>query len=260
VASPDTPVAAAAAPRRRTWVVVVAFAAVLAVLSPAVWLLSRPEPDAGVPLAVALAPTQAPSSPATAGPDDEPSRSATDDGADGTEGTGPRTLGDVTVRDASLDALSSERDPAPTRFQVPDLGIDAAVDAVGVEDDGSMVIPAEIARVGWYRFGPAPGAARGNAVVAGHVDAAGEGPGALFDLRGVEVGARITMTDESGEEHTYEVVSRETVTKDVLPIEQIFDRTGEHRLVVITCGGPFQPELRSYRDNVVVTAVPVAGA
>jgi sortase (surface protein transpeptidase) len=239
VASPDTPVAAAAAPRRRTWVVVVAFAAVLAVLSPAVWLLSRPEPDAGVPLAVALAPTQAPSSPATAGPDDEPSRSATD---------------------ASLDALSSERDPAPTRFQVPDLGIDAAVDAVGVEDDGSMVIPAEIARVGWYRFGPAPGAARGNAVVAGHVDAAGEGPGALFDLRGVEVGARITVTDESGEEHTYEVVSRETVTKDVLPIEQIFDRTGEHRLVVITCGGPFQPELRSYRDNVVVTAVPVAGA
>lgn len=253
----DTPLAPAAAPRRRTWVVVVAVAAVLAVLSPAVWLLSRPEPDAGVPLAEALAPTQTPPSQAAAVPTDEPS---TGSGTDDSDGAGPRTLGDVTVRDASLDALARETDPAPARFQVPDLGIDAAVDAVGVEDDGSMVIPAEIARVGWYRFGPAPGAERGNAVVAGHVDAAGEGPGALFDLRGVEVGARITVTDESGTEHTYEVVSRETVTKDVLPIEQIFDRTGEHRLVVITCGGPFQPELRSYRDNVVVTALPVAGA
>ena len=28
------------------------------------------------------------------------------------------------------------------------------------------------------------------------------------------------------------------------------------RLVVLTCGGPFLPEYRSYRDNVVVVAEP----
>lgn len=247
-----TDVARPEARRGRTWLVLVAVAAVLAVLSPAVWLLTRPAPDAGVPLAEALSPSQGASvSPEDAAPADQPSTAA---------GSVPRAFGDVTVRDASIEALQREPDPAPAQLDVPALGIRAAVDAVGVEPDGSMVIPAEIARVGWYRFGPAPGAERGNAVLAGHVDAEGEGPGALFELRGVEVGARISVTDVAGAVHEYEVVSRETVTKEVLPVEQIFDRTGEHRLVVITCGGPFLPDLRTYRDNVVVTAVPVAGA
>jgi hypothetical protein len=30
--------------------------------------------------------------------------------------------------------------------------------------------------------------------------------------------------------------------------------------VLITCGGAFNPELRRYADNIVVTAVPVAGS
>ncbi len=123
-----------------------------------------------------------------------------------------------------------------------------------------MVIPAEIDRVGWYRFGSAPGAEQGHAVLAGHVDAAGKGPGVLFDLRGVEIGTVVTVVDEAGAEHRYEVVGRETIVKDVLPVDDIFARDGEHRLIVVTCGGPFIPELSSYRDNVVVTAVPVDAA
>ena len=79
----------------------------------------------------------------------------------------------------------------------------------------------------------------------------------LFRLRGVEVGTRLSLVDETGAEHVYEVIGRESITKAVLPVDQIFAREGEHRLVVITCGGEFLPELRSYSDNVVVTAVPV---
>ncbi|WP_324275346.1 class F sortase [Blastococcus brunescens] len=43
------------------------------------------------------------------------------------------------------------------RLAVPALGVDTLVDPVGVEPDGQMTIPAEVDRVGWYRFGPAPG-------------------------------------------------------------------------------------------------------
>lgn len=32
---------------------------------------------------------------------------------------------------------------------------------------------------------------------------------------------------------------------------------GSPRLTLITCGGPFDAEARHYRDNIVVTAVPV---
>ncbi len=235
----------------------VAAVALAAVLAPVAWLVTRPEPDAGLPLEQALAagPTAvATDAPTT--PDVPPSAAA--DTPRSAAPTSP--FGVVGVRDASLDALPTTTGRAPARLLVDGLGIDAAVDAVGVEDDGSMVVPAEIDRVGWYRFGPTAGADRGNVVLAGHVDAAGEGPGALFDLRGVEVGSVLTVVDEAGDEHDYEVVGRETIVKDVLPVDDIFARDGEHRLVVVTCGGPFIPELSSYRDNVVVTAVPVDAA
>lgn len=245
---------------RRLWRYLVVAACVAAVLAPVGWLVGRPAQDAGLPIAEALSSGDDDTATAEAVPQDPRPSVAQPSAAAESVPSAPSPFGDVTARDASVDAGTIEQDPAPTRFQVAALGIDAAVDAVGVEDDGSMVIPAEIDRVGWYRFGPAAGVDRGNVVLAGHVDAAGEGPGALFELRGVEVGALITVTDAAGAAHEYEVVGRETVTKDVLPVDQIFDREGEHRLVVITCGGPFQPELRSYRDNVVVTAVPVGQA
>ena len=38
-------------------------------------------------------------------------------------------------------------------------------------------------------------------------------------------------------------------------MDQIFARQGDERLVVITCGGPFDRRT-GYRDNVVVVAEP----
>ncbi len=248
----------ATASRRRWPTVLLAALAVVAVLAPVAWLLDRPSSSAGVPLSQALAaspePSPAPSTDlAPTGPAEVSSEPAAPPASASTAAQVP---GEVATRDASLGALPA-RGPAPARLQVPSLGIDAAVDAVGVQEDGAMVVPAEVDRVGWYRFGPEPGAAEGNAVLAGHVDTIAQGAGALFELREVGVGAEITVTDAAGAVHAYEVVSRERITKTDLPVEQIFARTGEPRLVVITCGGDYLPGSRRYADNVVVTAVPV---
>lgn len=256
----DETVPAAPARRGARWTWAVAAVAVVAVLLPVGWLLSRPAPDAGLTLAEALAAPSAP--PATAGP----SASALPTPAEPTGGPSAAAavepspaFGDVTVRDASLDALPAPG-PAPSRLVVPSLGVDVVVDAVGVQDDGSMVIPGRVDRVGWYRYGPVAGAGRGNTVIAGHVDARGQAQmGVMYPVGNAEIGTRVTVVDEAGTPHEYEVVGRETITKTVLPVDEIFARDGEHRLLLITCGGPFQPELRSYRDNVVVTAVPVSG-
>jgi hypothetical protein len=43
--------------------------------------------------------------------------------------------------------------------------------------------------------------------------------------------------------------------KEKLPTD-IYSRRGRPRLVLVTCGGPFDEATRHYRDNVVVTAVP----
>jgi sortase (surface protein transpeptidase) len=116
-----------------------------------------------------------------------------------------------------------------------------------------MAIPEDVDRVGWYRFGPAPGA-DGSAVLAGHVDDREQGLGALAPLRQAAVGTEVLVTDAEGTTTRWRVVSRELITKQVLPLDRLFARTGPPRLTLITCGGPFLPEYSSYRDNVVVVA------
>ena len=65
------------------------------------------------------------------------------------------------------------------------------------------------------------------------------------------------VTDATGRRRRWRVVSRELISKQVLPLDRLFARDGPPRLTLITCGGPFLPEFRSYRDNVVVVAEPV---
>jgi hypothetical protein len=44
--------------------------------------------------------------------------------------------------------------------------------------------------------------------------------------------------------------------KEALP-SSIYTRTGAPKLVLVTCGGPFDSRSGHYRDNIVVTAAPV---
>ena len=46
-----------------------------------------------------------------------------------------------------------------------------------------------------------------------------------------------------------------TMSKAALPTN-IYTRTGSPKLVLVTCGGPFDAKIGHYRDNIVVTAVP----
>ena len=52
----------------------------------------------------------------------------------------------------------------------------------------------------------------------------------------------------------YRVTSVQRMPKSQLPTN-IYSRAGGHRLVLVTCGGPFVQSEGAYRDNVVVTAV-----
>ncbi|WP_299959817.1 sortase domain-bontaining protein [uncultured Modestobacter sp.] len=210
----------------------VAVGLALAVGVPVGWELTRPPATAGAPVAQVL-PTDppAPSSPGTAAP-------------------APA----VDTRAAAPTAVPQA--PAPTRVAVPAWGVDAPLDPMGVSPDGQMALPEDVDRVGWYRFGPVPGEA-GSAVLAGHVDDREQGLGALAPLRDAAVGDEVLVADEAGTTSRWQVTSRELITKQELPLDRLFAREGEPRLVLMTCGGPFLPEYRSYRDNVVVVAEPV---
>jgi sortase (surface protein transpeptidase) len=137
------------------------------------------------------------------------------------------------------------------------LGIDAPVAAYGIDVRGGVLdAPTDVRRTGWWRDGAAPGAGAGAALIAGHVDSARQGPGAFFRLRQARPGTIVRVRTQGGRTFAYRVTSVRTMPKGQLPAS-IYSLRGRHRLVLVTCGGPFSTAAGHYRDNIVVTAVPI---
>jgi hypothetical protein len=140
--------------------------------------------------------------------------------------------------------------PHPTGLRVPVLGVDAEVIDLGLEDDGSLEVPADTAVTGWWTGGAAPGE-RGPAVIAAHVDSY-EGPGVFFDLHRLQPGELVSVDREDGTTVDFVVERVESHPKAAFPTAQVYGPTDAPELRLITCGGDFDRGERSYRDNIIV--------
>jgi hypothetical protein len=140
---------------------------------------------------------------------------------------------------------------------VADLGLTADVVPVLVTGSGALALPEDPRVLGWWAGGPRPGAAQGAVVLAGHVDAVGFGAGPLAALLRAPLGTRVEVVDGDGSARAYVLAERRVTPKDALPAD-VFDAGGPPRLVVVTCGGPFDRATGHYRDNVVLVATPSA--
>src|SRR6185437_12791823 len=47
----------------------------------------------------------------------------------------------------------------PVRVRIPRIGVDAPIETVGLEANGTMGTPQSFSDVGWYGYGPTPGQA-----------------------------------------------------------------------------------------------------
>jgi hypothetical protein len=165
------------------------------------------------------------------------------------------SLPDVPVVDAAPRAPARSKAAQPIRLRIAEVDIDVEVRPTGVADDGSMELPGTVRRAGWYRFGATPRERSGTTVIAAHVDTRSEGLGPFSRLSAARRGDRIVVTDRAGDEHPYRILSRRQVDRTRLPVDDLFDRDGPARLVVLTCGGAYDAR-NGYRDNVVVIAEP----
>lgn len=164
----------------------------------------------------------------------------------------------VTMRWVTPVAPSATPTPSPIGAEpqwvaVPQIGVDHPVIPVGVEDDGAMEIPADVNEIGWYTGTQVRPGDPGSAVLAGHVDSRTQGRGAFFDLGRLDLCDDILLETEEGEQR-WRVTGRTSYDKTSLPIDDIFTSDDEPRLVLITCGGPFDSDTRHYTQNVVVYA------
>jgi len=139
----------------------------------------------------------------------------------------------------------------PERLRVPWLGIDIAVGRLGLDSRGALEVPPEADEIGWFEEGTTPGLP-GAAVFTGHVDSQ-EGPGVFYNLALLPQGAEIYVERADGSELVFEVRHVAAYPKEKLPTARVYSSpTPTVRLV--TCGGDWDDDAQSYRDNVVAYA------
>ena len=141
---------------------------------------------------------------------------------------------------------------APVAFTIASIGVESALMDLGLMDDGSLEVPPTAYPAGWFPGAPTPGQL-GPAIIAGHVDYAGE-TGVFHDLHTMEPGAEVIVERADGTTAVFVVTRVEQYAKDAFPTEEVYGNLDHAGLRLITCGGEFNWDAGSHRDNIVVFA------
>jgi len=140
----------------------------------------------------------------------------------------------------------------PARILIPDIGVDAAIEYLGLTPSGDMAAPLGSTDVGWYRYGPLPGET-GSAVMDGHVVGPAGEEGVFFKLNQLQAGAIIQIIDARGKMVSFTVIRSESFDQLDQPIAVFSSSSGTH-LNLITCGGDWDQVTRHYLKRLVVFA------
>ncbi len=144
----------------------------------------------------------------------------------------------------------------PTRVVLPSIGVDAPVDPLGLAPDGTMAVPTDYARVGWYDGSAVPGDP-GVSVLVGHLDDE-DAPAVFYKLEQLKAGHPIDVPRSDGTVARYVVTEVKVHSKQRFPTERVFGNAAGPGLRLVTCIGRFDRKRRSYLDNLVVYASPAA--
>ncbi|MGW0337249.1 sortase domain-containing protein [Streptomyces sp. NPDC003011] len=142
----------------------------------------------------------------------------------------------------------------PVRITAKHIGLTAPVDAVGTAKDGSVALPADPDRAGWYTGSATPGE-RGNAILAAHLDST-SGPAAFYSLGALRKGDRITVEREDGRDAHFTVTAMHVYAKSSVPSETVYGPTAHPQLTLLTCAD-WDQTAKQYQANLVITAHPV---
>ncbi|MCB9176125.1 MAG: class F sortase [Caldilineae bacterium] len=148
----------------------------------------------------------------------------------------------------------------PIRLEIPAIGVDAEVEAVGLTPDRAMDVPKGWMNAGWYQNGFLPGEI-GNAVIAGHLDTSTGGPAVFWDLNQLVAGDEIHVTYEDGSRFTFAVEANKVYDHDAegAIIESIFGKSLTPDLNLVTCDGAWDHGAATYSKRLVVFATIVPG-
>ena len=138
----------------------------------------------------------------------------------------------------------------PVRLIIPRLGVNAAVEKVGLTSRRDMASPSRADTVGWYKFGPRPGN-EGSAVIDGHSGYADDREAVFDDLPKLKVGDKVFVKDAKGKRLAF-VVRRKVLFGRNADAGEVFGSTKHRRLNLITCTGSFDVAAGTHAKRLVV--------
>jgi len=141
----------------------------------------------------------------------------------------------------------------PIRLIIPAIGIEAAIEQLGMLPNGDMATPTQNPweDVGWYKAGPRPGE-RGSAVIDGHLDRPGGYPAVFWRLRDLQIGDVVLVMNSNGKMLYFRVTRIDYYPPQGAPIQDIFGNMGGTYLNLITCAGDWIPSEKQTTLRLVV--------
>lgn len=161
----------------------------------------------------------------------------------------------VVAKHAHAKSVGQKPMSTPAVLRIPKLGISAKVQSVGLNPQGNMGAPRNLANVAWYKEGPVPGST-GNAVIAGHFGKPHQT--AFWNLESLSVGDRIEVTDTSNTIAQFKVTQTQRVEPNLDTRDHIFGKTDQAHLNLITCDGVWNKASKSYNERLIVFSTRVS--
>ncbi|NEA73834.1 class F sortase [Streptomyces sp. SID13588] len=142
---------------------------------------------------------------------------------------------------------------APVSLDIPAIGVRTTLLSLGRSTDGTVQVPWQPLKAGWYKDSPTPGQL-GASVILGHVDSKETGPAVFYQLGALKPGARITVTRTDGTTATFTTDIVRAYPKDHFPTLDVYTTTADRpQLRLITCGN-WDPATHTYLGNIVAYA------
>jgi LPXTG-site transpeptidase (sortase) family protein len=141
----------------------------------------------------------------------------------------------------------------PKILHIPAINVSANIQYVGITKKGNMATPNNFIDVGWYKYGPLPGAI-GSAIIAGHVDDGFALPAVFSNLNKLKIGDNIYVETEGGDIIHFVVTDKKIYDYNA-PTEDIFNQNDSSLLKLITCAGVWNEQYGTHDKRLVVTAV-----
>jgi sortase (surface protein transpeptidase) len=148
---------------------------------------------------------------------------------------------------------SFETPGQPVRLLIPAIGVNAAIQSVGLSwhGNGDMGVPTNFTDVGWYDQGPLPGAP-GSAVIDGHLDGKYVPKAVFYDLGRLKQGDMVMVVDQKGKTWQFQVIASEAYPYDASTTNIFAGGDSKARLNLITCAGDWIKSQGLYNQRVVV--------